>query len=45
MAQISQAMKNLDQVSRQNLAATRQVEQAAQHLNALGTQLAGLTAE
>ena len=45
MAQISQAMKNLDQVARQNLVATRQVEQAAQHLNALGTQLAGLTAD
>ncbi len=45
MAQISQAMKNLDQVARQNLVATRQVEQAAMHLNALGSQLAGLTSD
>ncbi|MBV9125950.1 MAG: chemotaxis protein, partial [Planctomycetes bacterium] len=45
MTQIHQAMTNLDQVTRQNLIATRQVEQAAQNLNALGTQLAGYTAE
>ena len=45
MAQISQAMKNLDQVARQNLVATRQVEQAAQNLSALGATLSGLTAE
>jgi PAS domain S-box-containing protein len=44
MAQIHQAMKNLDQVAKQNLVATRQVEQAAQNLNALGTQLAELSA-
>jgi methyl-accepting chemotaxis protein len=43
MSQISQAMKNLDQVARQNLAATRKVEQAAQTLNALGAQLAEMT--
>ncbi|HEX8199159.1 MAG TPA: methyl-accepting chemotaxis protein [Isosphaeraceae bacterium] len=42
MAQISQAMRNLDEVARQNLAATRQVEQAAQDLNALGALLTGL---
>jgi hypothetical protein len=36
-------MKNLDQAARQNLMATRQIEQAAQNLNALGTQLASLT--
>jgi PAS domain S-box-containing protein len=42
MAQIHQAMKNIDQVARQNLAATRQAEQAAQNLNQLGTHLAGL---
>ena len=30
MAQINQAMKNLQQAARQNLVATRQVEQAAQ---------------
>jgi methyl-accepting chemotaxis protein len=45
MAQIHQAMKNIDQVSRQNLVATKQVEEAAQNLNALGTQLAELSAE
>jgi methyl-accepting chemotaxis protein len=42
MAQIHQAMKNIDQVARQNLAAMRQAEQAAQNLNALGTRLAEL---
>ncbi len=42
MAQIHQAMKNIDQVARQNLAAMRQAEQAAQNLNALGNQLGGL---
>jgi PAS domain S-box-containing protein len=42
MAQIHQAMKNIDQVTRQNLAAIRQTEQAAQNLNDLGTQLARL---
>ena len=45
MAQISQAMKNLDQVARQNLDATRQVERAAENINALGNRLAGLTAD
>ena len=42
MAQISQAMRNLDQVARQNLTATRQVEQAARNLDDLGHQLSGL---
>ncbi len=42
MAQINQAMKNIDQVAKQNLAATRQAEQAAQNLNALGAELTGL---
>ena len=45
MAQISQAMQNLDQVARQNLVATRQVDQAAQNLSTLGTELTALTAE
>ena len=41
MAQINQAMKNLDQVSSsQNLAATRQAAQAAENLNRLGADLA-----
>jgi methyl-accepting chemotaxis protein len=42
IAQVHQAMKNIDQVARQNLAATRQAEQAAQNLNALGAELAAL---
>ncbi len=42
MAQINQAMKNIDQVTKQNLASTRQSEQAAQNLNELGTQLSKL---
>jgi methyl-accepting chemotaxis protein len=42
MTQILQAMKNVDQVTKQSLAAIRQVEQAAQNLNDLGTQLNGL---
>ena len=45
MSQIDQAMRNLEQVAQQNLAATRQVEQAAQDLNALGHRLAELAAE
>jgi len=43
MSQIHRAMKNLDQVARQNLVAIRQVEQAAQNLSALGSQLTSLT--
>jgi PAS domain S-box-containing protein len=42
MAQVQQAMTNIEQVSRQNLSATRQAEQAAQNLNALGTRLTAL---
>jgi hypothetical protein len=38
-------MRNIDQVAKQNLSAMRQTEQAAQNLNALGTQLAELSAE
>ena len=45
MRQINQAMKNLDQVAKQNLTATRQVEQAARNLNELGELLARLGAE
>ena len=45
MQQINQAMKSLDQVARQNLAALQQAEQAALNLNALGSQLAGLSSE
>ncbi len=44
MTQIHDAMRNIDQVARQTLAATRQTEQAAQNLNALGTELAELSA-
>lgn len=39
MRQIHQAMQNINQVSNQNLAATNQSEQAAKHLNLLGTNL------
>ena len=35
-------MRNIDQVAKQNLAAMRQAEQAAQNLNDLGTQLTRL---
>jgi methyl-accepting chemotaxis protein len=42
IAQVHQAMKSIDQVARQNLAAMRQAEQAAQDLNALGSRLAAL---
>ena len=38
MAQIHQAMRNIDEAARQNLAALRQAEQAAQNLNNLGNQ-------
>jgi methyl-accepting chemotaxis protein len=44
MLQIHQAMKNIDMVAKQNLAAMRQAEQAAQDLNELGTRLAALGA-
>jgi methyl-accepting chemotaxis protein len=42
MAQIHQAMRNIDQVTRQNLAASRQTEQAARDLNGVGTRLTRL---
>jgi PAS domain S-box-containing protein len=42
MAQIHHAMHNIDQVAKQNLAAVRQAEQAAQNLNALGGRLSGI---
>lgn len=44
MAQIHQAMRNISQVTNQNLASTKQAEQAAQDLNALGTRLKELLA-
>ena len=44
MSQIHQAIRNIDQVTRQNLVATRQAEQAAQDLNSLGNQLAAMIA-
>lgn len=43
MVQVHQAMRNLDQVAQQTSEALRQVEQAAQSLNGLGTQLARLS--
>jgi methyl-accepting chemotaxis protein len=45
MGQIGQAMRNLDNVARQNLVATRQVEQASQNLNTLGNELTGLISD
>jgi len=42
MTQINQAMKSLDQTAQQNMAATRQLEQAARDLNTLGLRLARL---
>ena len=39
MSQIHQAMSHINEASNQNLAATRQSEQAAQDLHALGTRL------
>jgi methyl-accepting chemotaxis protein len=39
MSQIHQAMSQINQVANQNLAATKQSEQAAQNLNALGLKL------
>jgi methyl-accepting chemotaxis protein len=42
MTQIHQAMRNIDTVSKQNLAAVRQTEQAAADLNELGTKLMAL---
>jgi PAS domain S-box-containing protein len=44
MMQIHQAMKNISQVTTQNLASVRQAERAAQDLNTLGTTLKDLVA-
>lgn len=44
MAQIHQAMKNVNQVTNQNLASTRQAERAAQDLNQMGARLKELLA-
>ena len=44
MAQIHQAMRDIDQVTHQNAAALRQAELAARNLNELGAQLANLVA-
>ena len=42
MVQINQAMRNIDQVARQNLSAMQQAEEAARNLNDLGLQLSRL---
>jgi methyl-accepting chemotaxis protein len=42
MGQIRQAIANIHDATQQNLAATRQSEQAAQDLNKLGTRLVSL---
>lgn len=39
MTQIHQAMAHINEASNQNLAATRQSEQAAQDLHTMGTRL------
>ena len=44
MSQIHQAVRNIDQVAKQNAVATRQAAQAAENLTKLGTKLAALTA-
>jgi methyl-accepting chemotaxis protein len=44
MGQIHEAMKNINQVTSQNVASVRQAERAAQDLNALGTTLKALVA-
>jgi PAS domain S-box-containing protein len=43
MSQINASMKSIDQVARQNLVATQQIERAAHNLNDLGTRLSKLT--
>jgi PAS domain S-box-containing protein len=43
MQQIHQAMRSIDEVARQNLAALRQAEQAAQNLTVLGARLTELS--
>src|SRR6185369_5109481 len=42
MTQVHQAMKNVDQVAKQNVAAIRQIEQAAHDLNTLSMRLGDL---
>ena len=42
MAQIRQAMSNINEATRQNLASTRQAEEAARGLNQLATRLVDL---
>jgi methyl-accepting chemotaxis protein len=42
MAQIAVAIKDIDQVTKQTLGATRSSEEAAANLNAIGRQLAML---
>jgi methyl-accepting chemotaxis protein len=44
MSQIHHAMRNINQVTQQNLASTKQAERAAQDLNSLGVRLKGLIA-
>jgi methyl-accepting chemotaxis protein len=44
MSQINQAMRSVDQATTQGLASTKQAEQAARDLNALGTRLKELLA-
>ena len=43
ISQLNSAIKSIDQVTRQNLAAVRQIENEAQNLNSLSAELAELT--
>jgi methyl-accepting chemotaxis protein len=45
MVQINQAIRNIDEVARQNLVATQQAEKAALNLDALGSELTDLGAK
>jgi methyl-accepting chemotaxis protein len=44
ISQIGQAIRNIDLVTKQTLASTKQAEQAARELNVLGGKLAALIA-
>jgi methyl-accepting chemotaxis protein len=45
MAQVNQAMKSIEQITKQNVISLRQIEKAAQDLNALSTELGTLSTE
>lgn len=45
MAQVNQAMKTVEQITKQNVVSLRQIEQAAKDLNGLSSELSALSAE